>query len=1342
VETIVVTGGLDLAGESMPGPPAPTEPPALPGLFHLYLPLVPARWQPNLVAQRSIAGVAAVTRPQGRPGDAIVREKGAFQASFDEQGLRYTPKTRLVEEDDYHVDFHLSQVRSGKTKLFQPGSPQRPPVSPPGQPDLVRYERGEYFGEEYLVTEGGVEQRFVFPQPFALDGDLEIEGNLEGNLQPAFRAETGEVQFLTPAGETVVSYGRAIVEEACGERMVAAMELTGRRLRIIIPQAWLQTACFPLVVDPLIGPNFAVSTQPIAGNQERASVADDGAGRYLVAWHGAGNGSDVFAQVVSSEGMLVSGTIPLGTRTYDQQYPDAAGNTRDQEYLVAWQGTTGLPTNWDIYARRVYSDGRTAGSRITVYAGTYDQQYPAVAYNPNDDQYMVVWQSYDTSSRTYGIYGQVLGSDGTPVGGRVTLYTSSAQLSYPDVTCNVSDTHYLVAWQQYAVASRWDIRGKIVDADGDPVTADFDVTAESNDQAVPAAAYDVSAGNYLVAWQSYVDVNNLDDVQGRRVDRSGNLLGSRIGIATGSDDQRAPDLAWGAARGEWLVVWERQAPEVTNWDVYARRVSGGGPVGDAIAVYGGLLDQRYPAVAYDGQTGEYLPAWQDYRSGSDWDVYGQRVDADGTLEGEEVLVSAEPAEDAQDQAAVAYGSGAETYLVVWTDDRSGNGDVYGQLVASGGALVGASFTIGGETGYVEQYPAVAYDAVDDVYLVVWERRLPPMQDDDWNLYAQRVAGDGDLVGSALAICTAAGDQDAPAVAYDAGTGYFLVAWEDNRNGNWDVYARAVQGSDGSMADEFAVYTGDYDQRYPDVAANEADGVGAQGAAPYLVAWQDGRNRGDVYGRRAEVGQPAGAAFAIAATADPQQYPAVAVGAQRAAPYLVVWQHGNGSDDDVRGRRVGAEGNLLGSEITVTSGSAEQTCPDVAANGAGGGWTVAWQQGATNSDLHARHVDGTGLLLGGEEEVSAASSSQEQPALAYDTNRGRYLAVWADYRHQAEGPDVYGQLVRDYTVVIDYRYDPLQRLVRADYSTGVGFGYAFDAVGNRLRMTETTPLSGTVVTTYDYDPADRLTAVTRGGVETPYSWSDRGELLDDGTQEYAWDAAGRLVGVSGPGGLEVAYSYDGANDRVAVIVDGVTTTYAVDPFSPVDNVSQVLAEETGGAETRYFYGLDLLAQQQGVTLTYLGYDALSVRLHLDGDGNIAAHYQYAPFGEVRGASPAGYGFTGERWDAPVGLLYLRARYYAPGVGRFVSRDPLEGNPWQPGTSQRFLYAANRPVNLTDPSGMRAIVPWDAYFQPGPYCVVDFTEDNPNRLGLYTHIAANFELNPPDVQRYETLNRGVT
>jgi RHS repeat-associated protein len=60
-------------------------------------------------------------------------------------------------------------------------------------------------------------------------------------------------------------------------------------------------------------------------------------------------------------------------------------------------------------------------------------------------------------------------------------------------------------------------------------------------------------------------------------------------------------------------------------------------------------------------------------------------------------------------------------------------------------------------------------------------------------------------------------------------------------------------------------------------------------------------------------------------------------------------------------------------------------------------------------------------------------------------------------------------------------------------------------------------------------------------------------------------------------------------------------------------------------------------------------------------------------------------SGEQYDADLGLYYLRARYYNPATGRFMSRDPEEGKPWDPATLHKYLYASSDPVNRVDPRG---------------------------------------------------------
>ncbi|MFB0537486.1 MAG: RHS repeat-associated core domain-containing protein [Anaerolineae bacterium] len=71
-------------------------------------------------------------------------------------------------------------------------------------------------------------------------------------------------------------------------------------------------------------------------------------------------------------------------------------------------------------------------------------------------------------------------------------------------------------------------------------------------------------------------------------------------------------------------------------------------------------------------------------------------------------------------------------------------------------------------------------------------------------------------------------------------------------------------------------------------------------------------------------------------------------------------------------------------------------------------------------------------------------------------------------------------------------------------------------------------------------------------------------------------------------------------------------------------------------------------------------------------------------------PGPYGYTGEHWDAATGLLYLRARWYDPATGRFLTRDPFPGLATLPTTQHPYVYVGNNPVNLADPSGEFAFV----------------------------------------------------
>ncbi|MCL4561763.1 MAG: hypothetical protein M1281_14290, partial [Chloroflexi bacterium] len=270
-----------------------------------------------------------------------------------------------------------------------------------------------------------------------------------------------------------------------------------------------------------------------------------------------------------------------------------------------------------------------------------------------------------------------------------------------------------------------------------------------------------------------------------------------------------------------------------------------------------------------------------------------------------------------------------------------------------------------------------------------------------------------------------------------------------------------------------------------------------------------------------------------------------------------------------------------------------------------------------------------------------------------------------------------------STTITYTYDPLERLTAADYDNGVFFHYTYDAVGNRLE--ETTDLGATA---YTYDDANRLTSV--GGVT--YTWDANGNLLNDGPYTYTYDYANRLTGVSGSS-LSASYLYNGVGDRVRETVNGTNTTFTLDQAG---GLTQVLAD---GTDT-YLYGNGRIAQASTEDTQYFLGDALgSVRQLADSTGEVVLGKSYDPFGEElysQGEATSSYAFTGEWMDSYSNLLYLRARYYSLGDGRFISKDTWQGDNNAPMSYNPWLYAYANSINYIDPTGLLPIEPPSSVF----------------------------------------------
>ncbi len=275
------------------------------------------------------------------------------------------------------------------------------------------------------------------------------------------------------------------------------------------------------------------------------------------------------------------------------------------------------------------------------------------------------------------------------------------------------------------------------------------------------------------------------------------------------------------------------------------------------------------------------------------------------------------------------------------------------------------------------------------------------------------------------------------------------------------------------------------------------------------------------------------------------------------------------------------------------------------------------------------------------------------------------------------------------VTIHYTYDELNRLKSADYSTNQSYVYTYDPVGNRIsEQTTVNGLSSTVQ--YGYDDANRMTGVD--GIS--YTYDANGNLLNDGVNTYAYDAANHLSTVHSPSST-VNYAYNGDGDRLQQTIGSTQINYVMDLNA---GLAQVLDDGTN----QYIYGDDRIAQVNASTEYFLG-DALgSVRQLTSASGAVTLAQSYDPYGvelASSGATTSTFGYTGEQTET-TGMVYLRARYYASSVGRFVSRDTWGGDEKQPMSYNRWNYTNGNPVNLTDPSGLTALPPQGCdYANPG-------------------------------------------
>jgi uncharacterized protein YlbG (UPF0298 family) len=313
------------------------------------------------------------------------------------------------------------------------------------------------------------------------------------------------------------------------------------------------------------------------------------------------------------------------TNNSDCDYnPALAYNSVRGEFLVVWQNDPGLPPK-AIYGQRLSSAGTLVGSPFAI-ANAGRNEMPDVAYDPFNDRYLVAYCHYDDIDDDWDLYVRAVDGDGTvsPLGAAIDV--SSSNQRYPSVAYNSQDHEYLVVYESVDV-----VLGRLVASDGIPMgTASTTIASSTSWWIHPDVAYDAARNQYLVVYtKPDSGAGSSHDIYGQLVSDELDLQRTEFGVCLDSSyDQLKPVVA--AGPDEYLVVWDSNRPQSTPYSVYGRRVLGNGmtmgPV-EGFFIGRGWKDtyRSFSDVAYVPHF-TYLVVWAfpaGYpTSSSNWNTYG------------------------------------------------------------------------------------------------------------------------------------------------------------------------------------------------------------------------------------------------------------------------------------------------------------------------------------------------------------------------------------------------------------------------------------------------------------------------------------------------------------------------------------------------------------------------------------------------------------------------------------------------------------------------------------------------------------------------------------------------
>jgi hypothetical protein len=427
--------------------------------------------------------------------------------------------------------------------------------------------------------------------------------------------------------------------------------------------------------------------------------------------------------------------------------------------------------------------------------------------------------------------------------------------------------------------------------------------------------------------------------------------------------------------------------------------------------------QSSPEILEDGKGGAFI-TWRDYRNLNTADVFVQRVDSNGfsqwVLDGLNICTNPQV-----QNAARMCSDGNDGLILSWSDARNGNSnrDIYAQKVNASGIIQWTYNGIAVANSTSNQFgDQIVSDGAGGA-IIAWQQGAPGLTD----IYVNRIDANGNKLWGAngVEVTTAFGNKEA--VKLLMVNDGLIAVWQDERNGDFDIYAQKFDLSGtrqwGNGAKSICNATND--QTNVRITKNPTNNS-------FFAFWVDRRNGGanlDIYGNRVDVdGNPmwtaSGATICNAAGVQTQLE---AVALNNTNKSVLVWRdYRSGGTSDIYAQVIDTTLNLsfTANGIAVNADAGDQLEPDVTVD-TKDNIIVAWQdKNGGNSNIRAQKLNPTNSSFVWStpfESVSFGPFEQVIPKICADAKDG-LIAVWEDQR-DTSNINIKAQRLRDAGVYI-------------------------------------------------------------------------------------------------------------------------------------------------------------------------------------------------------------------------------------------------------------------------------------------------------------------------------------